>query len=488
MTKNNIETGFFPDRFAISAEGMGELNKDRSERLVYELIQNVFDEETATTCSVRVYHYITSGARIIVKDDGKGFAEPRDAWQVNGPNAKRGLPGKRGLFNMGTQQAISAATEAKIKTVGYTIEFPASGGRVVRRNRRKTGTEVTLVMPWTFLDTERIRQKLRLVRPPAHCRLVLNGSEISHPEPLKVHEATLETVIQDGPGQPTRRTRRKTRMEISRPASEDGKGWIFDQGMPVQAIDSHFDVNVMQKIPQNPNRDTVSESYLQDIYAELLNAVHPDMERHEFSETWVRTAVEDNRISEDAARATVKNRLGKKSVMWSSSRNANLEAIDKGFHIVHPRTMSREEREHLQERGGLESASAIFGGNLGDGDDPHFKVMDVSDDPDKLAFAKWVKELGRIVGVLVNVQFIRNARSFRLADCTRGSAHPTMRFNLVRISDEFFVARGREQLALVIHELGHAVSSGDMAHGYGWGNAGSDVGAMIALEFAEARK
>ena len=479
-----IETGFFPDRFAISAEGMGELNKDRFERLVYELIQNVFDEESATVCAVSIYHYVTTGARIVVKDDGRGFAEPRDAWQVNGPNPKRGMPEKRGMFNMGAQQAISAATEAKVTTVGYTVEFPASGGRVVRRNRRKSGTEVVLVMPWDSVDTDRMRDKLRLVRPPAHCRLMLNGREISHPEPVKVYEARLETVVQESPGQPMRRTRRKTKIEVSRPAAPDGKGWILDQGMPVQPIDSHFDVNVMQKIPQNPNRDTVSESYLQDIYAELLNAMHSEMERDEFSETWVRTAVEDNRISEDAARATVKNRLGDKAVLWSSSRNANLEAIDKGYHIVHPRTMSREERQHLEERGGLESASARFGGNLGGDYDPHFRIVDVTDDPDKLAFEKWVQKMGRVAGVLVNVQFIHNTRSFRLADCTRSSAHPTMRFNLARLDDDFFVPRGREQLALVIHELGHAVSSGDMAHGYGWGNACSEVGAMIALEFA----
>ena len=479
-----ITTGFFPDRFAISAEGMGELNKDRFERLVYELIQNVFDEDSATTCAVSVYHYIMTGARIVVKDDGDGFINPRNAWEVNGPNPKRGQPEKRGMFNMGAQQAISAATEAKVTTVGYTIEFPASGGRIVKRNRRKSGTEVVLVMPWNAMDTDRMRQKLRLVRPPQHCKFLINGRQVTHSAPLKIHEATLETVLQERPGEAMRRTRRKTSMHISRPASADRKGWIFDQGMPVQPIDSRFDVDVMQKIPQNPNRDTVSEAYLQDIYAEVLNAMHTDMGRDEFSETWVRTAVEDNRISEDAARATVKNRLGEKTVMWSSNRNANLEALDEGYHIVHPRTMSAEERTNLQELGGLESASARFGSNMGGAEDPYFRVVDVSDDPDKLAFREWVMELGRYIGVTVNVQFIHNARSFSLADCTRNSARPTMRFNLARLDDEFFTARDREQLGLVIHELGHAASMGDMAHGYGWGNACSDVGAIIALEFA----
>ena len=53
-------------------------------------------------------------------------------------------------------------------------------------------------------------------------------------------------------------------------------------------------------------------------------------------ETWVRTAVEDNRISEGAAHMTVKQRFGEKTVIWSANRNANLEAIDQGFQVIHP--------------------------------------------------------------------------------------------------------------------------------------------------------
>ena len=135
--------------------------------------------------------------------------------------------------------------------------------------------------------------------------------------------------------------------------------------------------------------------------------------------------------------------------------------------------------------GGMESASARFGKSLGGENDPQSNTVDVSDDPVKLAFSEWVKEIGRYVGVAVDPAFIHNSRSFALADCTRGSARPTMRFNLARLKDEFFEGRGREQLALVIHELGHALSPGEFSHGYSWGNACADTGAMIALELAQ---
>ena len=483
---NKIETGIFPERFTISPEGMRDLNKDRFEGLIYELVQNVFDQDSATTCSVRVVHNVNKGVRVTVTDDGDGFANPRFAYEMHGPNDNRSKAEKRGRFNAGEKQAVSVATEAKITTVGYTIEFPPTGGRVVRRNRRTNGTEVRLLMPWSIKDAEVLREKLRLIRPPDYCTLAVNGKEVTHPAPVKVHEAVLETVIQNAPDEPMRRSRRKTRMEISNPAAEDDKARIYEMGLPVQEIDAIYDVNVMQKIPQNINRDTVKETYLQDIYAELLNAMHEEMPREEFGETWVRTAVEDNRISEGAAHMTVKQRFGEKTVIWSANRNANLEAIDQGFQVIHPRTMSKAEREHLRERGGLEPASARFGHSMGEGGgDSPFREVDVSDDPVKLAFADWVVELGTYVGVKVFPKFIHNTQSFALADCMRSTKHPTMRFNLARLPDEFFEPRGEEQLSLVVHELGHAVMTGEFTHGYAWGNACAKVGAMIALKMAQ---
>ena len=480
-----LTTGFFPERFTVSAEGMSDLSKDRFEGLIYELVQNVFDEDSATFGAVSVYYYSGKGVRVVVKDDGNGFANPRDMYEIFGPNPKRGMAEKRGRFNWGQQQVLSVATEAKVTTVGYTVEFPKTGGRVVRRNRREKGTEVMVVMPWSTNDAETLRQRLRLIRPPERCALRINGREVTHPAPIKIHEATLNTVIQREPGEPMRRTRRKTRIEILTPAAPDGKGWLYEMGLPVQEIDAPYDVNVLQKLPLNPNRDTVKESYLQDIYSELLNAMHDEMQRDEFSETWVRTAVEDGRISKGAARTTVERRYGGRAVIWSSDKNANIEAMDKGYQVVHPRTMSKEERSNLRELGGMESASARFGKSLGGEQDTHFNVVDVLDDPVKQAFAEWVKEIGSYVGVAVVPVFIHDSRSFALADCTRSSAQPMMRFNLARLKDEFFERRGKEQLALVIHELGHALSPGEFSHGYSWGNSCADAGAMIALELSQ---
>ena len=192
-----LTTGFFPERFTVSAEGMSDLSKDRFEGLNYELVQNVFEgEDSATFAAVSVYYYTGKGVRVVVKDDGNGYANPRDMYEIFGPNPKRGMAEKRGRFNWGQQQVLSVATEAKVTTVGYTVEFPSTGGRIVRRNRREKGTEVAVVMPWSMIDAETLRQRLRLIRPPERCSFRINGREVTHPAPVKVHETTLDTVIQ----------------------------------------------------------------------------------------------------------------------------------------------------------------------------------------------------------------------------------------------------------------------------------------------------
>ena len=79
-----LTIGFFPERFTVSAVGMSDLNKDRFERLIYELAQNVFDEDSATFAAVSFYYYTGKGVRVVVKDDGSGYANPRDIYEIFG--------------------------------------------------------------------------------------------------------------------------------------------------------------------------------------------------------------------------------------------------------------------------------------------------------------------------------------------------------------------------------------------------------------------
>ncbi len=470
------------ERFEVDTAGMRQLHADRSpEQLIKELVQNAFDER-AESCRVRILAR-EDGVLVTVEDDAPGFRDIRDAYTLMGDTPKRMDPEKRGRFNLGDKEVICLALWARVETTGWTIEFPPEGGRAARKNRKKSGTKVTALMPWGEEQARRLESRMPLIRPPEDTHYTVNGKRVERREPLAVHDAVLQTVLQSAPGEPIRPTRRKTGIHILSPAGDTG--WLYEMGIPIQAIDLPYDLDVQQKVPMPPNRDTVSERYLQDLYAEALNAMHRGMREEEFTETWVRTAVESPRSTPGAVKDTITGRYGEKAVTWSSDREANMQAADEGYQVVHPRNMSHDELRNMREKGGLKSAGDLFGRpSTPDEILEQSPRVDITEDAVKQEFAVWVARLGKHAGKAVRPIFICDPRLKALATCTMNSARPTMTFNTAYLEDWFFEGRGQPQLELVIHELGHAETSGEVSHGPKWGDGCARIGAILAAAMA----
>ena len=465
----------FPERFNVDTLGMRQLHQNRQpEQLVKELVQNVFDE-AATRCSVRV-QVEKDGVRVVVEDDGPGFRDIRDAYTLMGDTPKRMDPERRGRFNMGEKEILSIALWASIETTGTTVEFPETGGRLLRKNRRQRGTRVTAMMPWGEEEAERLTRRIRMIRPPGEMDYRVNRKQVQREKELRIHSVILNTIIQETPGSPMRPTQRRTDIHIL-PARE-GTGWIYEMGIPIQEVELSYSVDVMQKVPMPPNRDTVSESYLKKIYTEVLNAMHGEMEPEQFSENWVRIGVENQGIREEPVKSVIRNRYGEKVVTWSSNTDSNMKATDAGYDVLHPRSLGKDEINNMRKLGGMRSAHEMFGKD----DDPDRMVE--PGNPVRDAFADWVKRLGKMAGKEVSPVFIHE-KSRTMACCTMNTDNPEMRLNTLHLDEDFLQGRGRKQLELVIHELGHADTSGAMSHGPRWGEACSRVGSMIAMGMLE---
>ena len=466
-------------RFNVDTQGMRQLHADRKpEELIKELVQNAFDEEV-TSCRIIVQHqpqHPAPAVLVTVEDDGPGFFNISDAYTMMGETNKRSDPEKRGRFNLGDKEVLAVATWGRIETVGWTVEFPQEGGRIIRKNLRKTGTKVSVLMPWDQEQMERLANRLKLIRPPENIHYKVNGVTVTRQPELCSHEATFPTIIQSAPGEPMRPTRRKTVIHIMAPRQETG--WIYEMGIPIQPIELPFDVDVMQKVPMPPNRDTVAESYLKDMYAEVLNAIHQDLPGEQFADTWVRTAVENPRVTSPSVKETIKQRYGDNVVTWSSNSNANMKAMDSGYEVIHPRTMSKGEIKNMRELGGLQSANDVFG------DDPESEETIVVENQTMTAFADWVRELGKHTGKNIIVQFIHKTKTRMAACCTMNTNNPIMSFNTHHLTDDFFSHRGANQLEIIIHELGHSEMDGEMSHGPKWGDGCARVAANIAVAIA----
>lgn len=428
-------------RFEIDHAGMRELQEGREPwQLVKELVSNSWDE-AVTRCEVTIINLEPRKTKIVCYDDGAGFSKIDDAWILMRTTPKRLNPTVRGRFNIGEKEIISVAKEAKIRTSGKIILFPDGGGRQVRTDPKPlTGTSVECIMPWGNRQADSIVENLRKLLTPKGITYVVNGITVPYHKPYKTLTATLDTVLQERAGEPMRPTRRQTSLEIYQPNGV--KPTLYEMGIPVQEITCQFSVNILQKVPLPPNRDTVRDSYLQDVYKTVLEATIDEVA--DPSATWVRQAVEDPEISPEAVKKTMTKRYGDKVVLWSKDQYANEKATQSGYEVIHGRTLSEAERKAFADQG-LQHSSDKFKAQAGIA-----KPYDPT--PEMLKVAEYAKMLHReLVGSTCSVTFVSQFAGAYGACYGSG----TLTFNVAQLGKAWFDSIDPKVTALILHEISH---------------------------------
>lgn len=485
MANSETQTQPVLGRFAVSESGMRELNSSREPwDLVKELIQNAWDEVPyATECRVTVEPQPDGSTTLVtVEDDGPGFSDITDAYTLMGHTGKRLDPTQRGRFNIGEKDVISVAIEAVIETAHQTVTFPRAGSRTVADNSRHKGTVVRVLMPWGIRQSSELVDRLLKFRCTNVCRLFVNGQEVPPRPATQICEISLPTVKQDGPNQPIRTQQRRTNIHLIEPLTGSGERWLYEMGIPVQTIDCPWDVDVMQKIPMSQQRNAVGESYLNRIYAEVLNAGHQKLEQDEFGSQWVKRAIEHSEIKPQAVDATLKGRYGSGRVVFATlDGDANARAREDGYGVANPGGLSEREIEAFRKHAGVKESDKVF-------PTPPPPRHDYEADPDsnQAKFADWVVRMASLCNLEAAVRYFDEPGNARLADCSAATMSPTLRFNaagLARLYPKFFEPPygSIEHWDLLFHELGHALAVGSTTqHGEAWGDGVSRAGAMIA--------
>ena len=469
-------------RFAVSESGMRELNGDREPwDLVKELIQNAWDEAPfASECRVSVEPQADRNAAMVtVCDDGPGFSDIADAYTLMGHTDKRLQPTKRGRFNMGEKDVISVATEAEVETVGHTVTFLRMGSRQLTSNSRVKGTVVRVLMPWDEKQSSELITMLRRFRPPINCSLFVNDREVPRQPVQAVSPVTLQTVVQDALGKPMRRAQRRTEIHISEPYDANGKGWLYEMGIPVQIIECPWDVDVMQKVPMSQQRDTVSEAYLNRIYGEALNATHRTLKQDEFGSQWVKRAIHPQ-TKREAIESIIKGRYGSSKAAFATlDTDANMRARDAGYGLINAGELSKREIEAFRNTG-VKDSDEVF-----PTPPPPRKDYEPEPGSNQARFAEWVIEMAGHCNLTATVRYFDEPDNDRLADCSASTTTPTLRFNEARLGRGFFEPPYGSfgHWELLLHELGHAVSNQSViGHGEAWGEGVSRAGALIAAQ------
>lgn len=422
--------------FAVSREGLRELQEGKPKHYILrELIQNAWDEDIKV-CSVDLSYYRGFVTAVIKDDSPEGFKDLTDSYTLYKHTYKRADPTKRGRFNLGEKQAFALCNTAIIETTKGTVEFNRDG-RFTSTKKTNSGTTVKVTFKANETEYEEILKVIRSYRVPQNITFTVNKQLVVYISPHISFDASLITEKQED--ETYKRCRRTTRVNVLKkePAI------LYEMGIPVMDIECQYSIDVQQKIPLSNDRETVSPSFLQELYAQVLNHTYQELTEEHSSDVWVRTATSDENIQTDAVKQVVSKRFGDKVVVANPSDRKSIdEAIASGYRVVYGSEMSGSEWRNA--KGIIKSSTEMFGSSCVTGDP-------VTPDENMEKVASLAKKIAReIMDIKVEVRF---AKWDGVAAQFGGG---TLTFNVGALGKGFFANPvSQTTLDLIIHELGH---------------------------------
>ncbi len=428
--------------FEVADEGWRRLSASRPlGRLLLEAIQNAFDERAQ---SVAVD--LTPSRVEIVDDAGAGIPDERLVYTIF-LSDKPDDPTRRGRMGRGLKELIAGMDEALVETVGTTVEF-TDAGRSSASNDRAAGTRIVLQRAFGAPELAAAKDLLKLCIPPKGTRLTIDGKATRRPRSvITLSSVALETVvIQDGV---ERAAIGHTNVAVYTPRRGE-RPHLFEMGLPIEAWNVPWHVDIAQRVPLGEGRDSVPDRYKLALKAALLEAmIHNYLDRHDLRGDWVHEVVAAWPLSSALLDAYVSRVFPRGSVL-GGTRRANDRARQLGAHIIETSAISHGAYVSLARV--LETSddyvrrrSSEFGGE------------DVAPDEAQRRFADGVRWLARAVaGRVVRVRFFARdpGDAGLLEDAVTDVDHKEISFN-VRSPLRFDDILDPATLGVVLHELAH---------------------------------
>jgi len=430
--------------FEVDVKGFKALYANKSKKyIINELVQNAWDEDI-TECKVNFSLSMNEKIlTITVEDDSpEGFKNITHAYTLFADTYKRRDPTKRGRYNLGEKQVIAICKKAIVKTTKGTIIFDEYG-RDDTDEKRNYGSKIILELEATFEDYKELTEHAKTLLVPQNIKYIVDGVRI-YPQPIfKTFKATLPTEILHG--EILKAHMRETEINL---VESTGQSYIYEMGIPILKTDCPWHIDIQQKVQLGIDRDNIRPSYVQDLYAEVVNNVYNHIT--EPSALWVRTAMKDTRITKEAVKGIMKKRFGDKFCIANPlDHKAMGEAIANGFKTIFGGEMSKEEWSIVKDKIEIESASQMFGDN-------NFALAEVvKPNKQQMETALYAKRIAdRILGIKVDVKFIKANGTSTAADYDR--VNRILRFNVGRLPSDFFDKPiSSHTTDLIIHEIAH---------------------------------
>jgi hypothetical protein len=155
---------------------------------------------------------------------------------------------------------------------------------------------------------------------------------------------------------------RKTTVRVYEPLPGQ-PARLYELSVPVVETGDTWDVQVMQRVPLNMERDNVTPGYLRDLRADVLSAMS-QTERFTAevaAAAWVTDGAGSPRSTDQAVHSVMDLRYGTERVGADpSDRQAEKEAVAHGHAVVQQLALPPELRQRVKEAGALAPAGRVF--------------------------------------------------------------------------------------------------------------------------------
>jgi hypothetical protein len=289
LTKDEGEDGWL----TVSMEGFSQQNRARPfEHLVKELVQNSLDAigDAPGTITVSVEEKAGGEFTIECLDDGEGVDDMTNLRTVFW-TSKHDSRFKRGRMGRGFKELLCLCSECHVFSRNLMGDFTVKDGRkafFLRETAKFTkGTLVRMKMPWRGEGVGvKLADYFKLFLPPQNVRLEVCGIKIPSREPTFVTTGSLPT--EEFENNKWCRPRGKTGVELVKHKATE-TSLVYEMGIPICPVEWNvpYHVNVLQRVPMNPNRDAVMSGYVSQIHRICLPVLIEELSSEKSRESWV---------------------------------------------------------------------------------------------------------------------------------------------------------------------------------------------------------
>jgi hypothetical protein len=463
--------------FEVDRDGLRKILERRGKEFaLYELWQDAVDQKVQ---EVRVTLTKPAGSRFVTvvasDDDPDGFADLRDSYTLFAESSKKGNPRQRGRFNIGLKLVIALCEESRITTTKGGVEFIGNERRMLRKGTNR-GSVFEGKIRMTNEEFEACCQAMLRLIPPDGIDTYFNGGLIPPRVPIAIIEnKPLMTELADNEGL-LRRSTRQTEIRVYKPLPGE-IGMLYEMGIPVVETGDDFHADIQQRVPLNTDRDNVPPAFLRTVRTAVLNQLHGQLDQESANHLWVKSAMEDPDISEEAVRSVIQQRFGDKVAVFDPrDPEANNRAVANGFRVVHGRELGKLEWTNVRSAGVMPSAGSLFPTHPGKAGD--FKPLEPNAQEAKMIAG--IKRIARVlIGADIEVEIISDSKA-GFSACYGGRS---MTVNKFRVGNGWFAELNETSVGLVIHELGHEYASNHLSDDYY--RALTKLGARLAIATAK---